>query len=105
MNSLQKFSEAARKALIAITILSTLTVAAAAQRVQPQQQGKMYGEPGFVARVDDDQMSRAGRCAGRRSIAFGGRVSRIAAHRPALPFRRAGRDAAQHHRCRRRSVR
>ena len=48
MNSLQKFSEAARKALIAITIVSTLTVAVAAQRVQPQQQGKMYGEPGFV---------------------------------------------------------
>jgi type IV pilus assembly protein PilQ len=48
MNSLQKFSEAARKALIAITIVSTLTVVAAAQRVQPQQQGKMYGEPGFV---------------------------------------------------------
>ena len=48
MNSLQKFSEAGRKALIAITIISTLTLAAAAQRVQPQQQGKMYGEPGFV---------------------------------------------------------
>jgi type IV pilus assembly protein PilQ len=48
MNSLQKFSEAGRKALIAITIISTLTLVAAAQRVQPQQQGKMYGEPGFV---------------------------------------------------------
>ena len=48
MNSLQKFSEAGRKALIAITIISTLALAAAAQRVQPQQQGKMYGEPGFV---------------------------------------------------------
>jgi type IV pilus assembly protein PilQ len=48
MNSLQKFSETARKALIAITIISTLSLAAAAQRVQPQQQGKMYGEPGFV---------------------------------------------------------
>jgi type IV pilus assembly protein PilQ len=48
MNSLQKFSEAGRKALIAITIISTLTLAAAAQRVQPQQQGRMYGEPGFV---------------------------------------------------------
>ena len=48
MNSLQKFSEVARKALIAITIISTLTLAASAQRVQPQQQGKMYGEPGFV---------------------------------------------------------
>jgi type IV pilus assembly protein PilQ len=48
MNSLQQFSVLARKALIAITIVSTLTVAAAAQRVQPQQQGRMYGEPGFV---------------------------------------------------------
>jgi type IV pilus assembly protein PilQ len=48
MNSLQKFSEAARKALIAITIISTLTVAVAAQRVPSQQQGRMYGEPGFV---------------------------------------------------------
>jgi type IV pilus assembly protein PilQ len=48
MNSLQKFSEAGRKALIAITIISTLTLAVAAQRVQPQQQGRMYGEPGFV---------------------------------------------------------
>jgi type IV pilus assembly protein PilQ len=48
MNSLQKFSEGARKALVAIIIVSTLTAAAAAQRVQPQQQGKMYGEPGFV---------------------------------------------------------
>jgi type IV pilus assembly protein PilQ len=48
MNSLQKFSEAARKALIAFTIVSTLTVAVAAQRVPSQQQGRMYGEPGFV---------------------------------------------------------
>jgi len=48
MNSLQQFSVLARRALIAITIVSTLTVAAAAQRVQPQQQGRMYGEPGFV---------------------------------------------------------
>jgi len=48
MNSLQKFSDAGRKALIAITIISTLTLAAVGQRVQPQQQGKMYGEPGFV---------------------------------------------------------
>src|SRR5436305_13383181 len=48
MNSLQKFSEAGRKALIAITIISTLTLAAAGQRILPQQQGRMYGEPGFV---------------------------------------------------------
>ena len=48
MNSLQKSASAGRKALIAITIISTLTLAAAAQRVQPQQQGKMYGETGFA---------------------------------------------------------
>lgn len=45
MNSLQKLSEYARKALIAITIISSLTVAAAAQKGEPQ--GKMYGDPGF----------------------------------------------------------
>jgi type IV pilus assembly protein PilQ len=45
MNSLQKLSEYGRRAVIAITIISTLTVAAAAQRVEPQ--GKMYGDPGF----------------------------------------------------------
>ena len=38
----------ARKALIAITIISSLTLAVAAQRVEPQQQGRMYGDPGFV---------------------------------------------------------
>jgi type IV pilus assembly protein PilQ len=48
MNSLQLFSGMARKALIAITIISSLTLAVSAQRVDAQQQGKMYGEPGFV---------------------------------------------------------
>jgi type IV pilus assembly protein PilQ len=48
MNSLQTISNVVRKALIAITIVSTLTLAAAAQRVQPQQQGKMWCESGFV---------------------------------------------------------
>src|SRR3954470_12605725 len=48
MNSLQKYSDAGRRALIAITIISTLTLAAAGQRILPQQQGRMYGEPGFV---------------------------------------------------------
>jgi type IV pilus assembly protein PilQ len=48
MNSLQKYSDAGRRALIAITIISTLTLAAGAQRILPQQQGRMYGEPGFM---------------------------------------------------------
>lgn len=48
MNSLQTICLTARKAVIAITIISSLTLVAAAQRVQPQQQGRMYGEPGFV---------------------------------------------------------
>jgi type IV pilus assembly protein PilQ len=48
MNSLQVFSGMARKALIAFTIISSLTLAVSAQRVEPQQQGRMYGDPGFV---------------------------------------------------------
>ena len=48
MNSLQLFGGMARKALIAITIISSLTLAVSAQRVDAQQQGRMYGEPGFV---------------------------------------------------------
>ena len=48
MNSLQIVSVLARKTVIALTIISSLTIAVAAQRVAPQQQGKMYGEPGFV---------------------------------------------------------
>jgi type IV pilus assembly protein PilQ len=48
MNSLQYMSEFAKKAMIAITIVSSLTLAVAAQKVQSQQQGTMYGQPGFV---------------------------------------------------------
>jgi type IV pilus assembly protein PilQ len=47
MNSLQKISEYGVKALIALMIVSSLTIAVAAQRVEPSQQGRMYGEPGF----------------------------------------------------------
>jgi type IV pilus assembly protein PilQ len=47
MNSLQTISKYGRKALIALMIVSSLSLAIAAQRVQPSQQGKMYGEPGF----------------------------------------------------------
>ncbi|HEY2865712.1 MAG TPA: type IV pilus secretin PilQ [Pyrinomonadaceae bacterium] len=48
MNSLQIVSVLARKTVIALTIISSLTIAVAAQRLPAQQQGKMYGEPGFV---------------------------------------------------------
>lgn len=47
MNSLQIISVCARRALIALSILSILTLAVAAQKMEPQNQGKMYGDPGF----------------------------------------------------------
>ena len=48
MNSLSKLGETVKKIVIALGIVSTLTVAIAAQKVvEPQSQGKMYGEPGF----------------------------------------------------------
>jgi type IV pilus assembly protein PilQ len=47
MNSLLKLSVYGRKALIALIILSSLAIAAAAQKVDSQSQGKMYGDPGF----------------------------------------------------------
>src|SRR5512134_387472 len=47
MNSGQIISGFAIKAVIALTLTSMLCIAVAAQRVDPRQQGKMYGEPGF----------------------------------------------------------
>ncbi len=47
MNSLHNLSVCARRALIALSILSMLTLAVAAQRVESQSQGRMYGDPGF----------------------------------------------------------
>lgn len=47
MNSLQNFSGYGRRAIFALMIISSLALCAAAQRVEPQQQGKMYGDPGF----------------------------------------------------------
>ncbi len=47
MNSLQSTSGHARKTLIALLITVLLTLAAAAQRVEPQQQGRLYGDAGF----------------------------------------------------------
>jgi type IV pilus assembly protein PilQ len=47
MNSLQNLSICARRVLIALIVISSLTLAVAAQKVDNMQQGKMYGEPGF----------------------------------------------------------
>ena len=47
MNSLQNLSICARRVLIALFVISSLTLAVAAQKVDNMQQGKMYGEPGF----------------------------------------------------------
>ncbi|MCU1290402.1 MAG: Type pilus secretin PilQ/competence protein [Acidobacteria bacterium] len=47
MNSLHKLSVYCKMAVFALMIISCLTIAASAQTVQPQQQGKMYGDPGF----------------------------------------------------------
>jgi type IV pilus assembly protein PilQ len=47
MNSLQTTSGYARKTLIAFLITGLLAMATAAQTVQPQQQGRLYGDPGF----------------------------------------------------------
>ncbi|HVF29387.1 MAG TPA: type IV pilus secretin PilQ [Pyrinomonadaceae bacterium] len=47
MNSLQITSGYARKTLIAILITGLLAIASAAQKVDPQRQGGLYGDPGF----------------------------------------------------------
>jgi len=47
MNSLQLISGHAQKILIASLITGLLVIAAAAQKVEPQRQGAMYGDPGF----------------------------------------------------------
>ena len=47
MNSLQITSGYARKTLIAFLITAMLTLAVPAQKVAPQQQGRLYGDPGF----------------------------------------------------------
>ena len=47
MKSLFKISETAKKAIIALAIVSSLAFSVAAQKVEPQSQGKYYGEPGF----------------------------------------------------------
>jgi type IV pilus assembly protein PilQ len=47
MNSFDLIGRSVRRVAFVLTILSSLVVAIAAQRVDPQQQGKFYGEPGF----------------------------------------------------------
>ncbi len=47
MNSLQNLSGYGRRAIFALMIISSLVLCAAAQKVEPQQQGRMYGDPGF----------------------------------------------------------
>jgi len=47
MNSLSKTRDAVKKIVLALGITSILALATAAQKVDAQQQGKMYGEPGF----------------------------------------------------------
>ena len=48
MNSRLLNSGLVRKALIATILIGTLAFAAAAQRIDPRQQGRQYGDPGFV---------------------------------------------------------
>ncbi len=47
MNSLINLSVCAKKIVVSLMMISILTMSAAAQKIPPQQQGKMYGDPGF----------------------------------------------------------
>ncbi|MGB7207921.1 MAG: type IV pilus secretin PilQ [Pyrinomonadaceae bacterium] len=47
MTSLQHLGGIGRKAVIAFMIISTFALAIVAQRVEPQSQGRLYGDPGF----------------------------------------------------------
>jgi len=48
MDSLQRLSGFGKRAIFAFMIISSFALAAAAQTVEPQQQGKRFGDPGFV---------------------------------------------------------
>lgn len=48
MNFLIHLRGSVKKAVIALALVSTLAVSAAAQKVDSQSQGKHYGEPGFI---------------------------------------------------------
>lgn len=47
MNSLTKLRFIGKQAVVALLIISTLALGATAQKIAPQEQGKMYGDPGF----------------------------------------------------------
>ncbi len=47
MNSLEKVSGYGKIVAVTLMIISILTLGTAAQKIAPQQQGKMYGDPGF----------------------------------------------------------
>ncbi len=47
MNSLTNISGTVRRIAFALTVLSSLVLSVAAQKVDPQDQGKFYGDPGF----------------------------------------------------------
>src|SRR4029079_12780686 len=48
MNFRQPITDKAIKAIIAFTLMATLCIAAAAQEVDPKQEGRKYGDAGFV---------------------------------------------------------
>ena len=48
MTFLKKTSNLGSRVLLALVIISSLTLAVAAQNVEPANQGKMYGESGFI---------------------------------------------------------
>ncbi len=48
MNSLSKLGVFGKKAVFALVIVSSLALMVAGQRVEPQNQGKLYGDAGFV---------------------------------------------------------
>ncbi len=51
MTFLKKTSNLGSRVLLALIIISCLTLMVAAQEIKPANQGKMYGEPGFVGEV------------------------------------------------------
>lgn len=53
MNSLFNFRSAVRRIVFALALVSTFAIAISAQQVEPQSQGKMYGEPGFRGELID----------------------------------------------------
>ena len=47
MNFLTKLHRAAKKSVVVFAIVGSFAVAVAAQKIEPQSQGKMYGDAGF----------------------------------------------------------